>query len=148
MTERLTDSLSLASKQQFTTFTPTWSGYTRGNGTSNARYYRIGRFVQVFVQEILGSTSSVSAGDVKMTLPVTPLSVGAIQPNVALLLDNGTLYYYGFVQPVTATEVNLRAIRTDRNVVYAGEVALSSTVPFTWAVQDQIQFSLGYEVAA
>lgn len=40
-------------------FTPTFSSYTRGNGTSVAYYMRVNKLVYVYCEETLGSTSSM-----------------------------------------------------------------------------------------
>ena len=57
----------------WTTFTPTWTNFTLGNGTvDRAAYEQIGRSVDVYVRVTLGSTSSVT-GAITLTLPVTEI---------------------------------------------------------------------------
>jgi hypothetical protein len=60
-----------ASTITYTTWTPTYTNFTLGNGTLVARYGTSGKFVQFTFAVQLGSTSSVS-GQIRFTLPKTP----------------------------------------------------------------------------
>ena len=129
---------------EYTSFTPTISGYTRGNGTSQARYVRLGKFVSVYVREVLGSTSSMSSSPV-ITLPVTASQVGAISPASVILLDAGTAYYFGNTFTTSTSSVTLRAVSTTGT--YAVEVGISATAPMTWTTGDEFQVTINYEAA-
>ena len=56
----------------FSSYTPTWTNLTVGNGTlSVARYTQIGKLVYGLVRLGFGSTTSIS-GNIQLTLPVAP----------------------------------------------------------------------------
>ena len=129
---------------EYTSFTPTISGYTRGNGTSQAYYVRLGKFVSVYVREVLGSTSSMASSPV-ITLPITAARVGAVSPSAVLILDAATAYFFGTSFTTSTTSVTLRATLT--NATYASEVGFSATVPFTWTTNDEFQVTINYEAA-
>ena len=63
---------SLWSVQTPTTFTPTWTNITVGNGTSTGSYVQVGDLVFVRASLVFGSTTAVSSSAAGLTVPVTP----------------------------------------------------------------------------
>ena len=63
---------SLWSVQTPTTFTPTWTNITVGNGTSTGSYVQVGDLVFVRASLVFGSTTALSGSQVSLTMPVTP----------------------------------------------------------------------------
>ena len=128
----------------WTTWTPTWSNLTVGNGTVVARYQQIGKTVNYYLQFTMGSTSAVT-GRIIWTLPVTPNQSFAGGLGTAVLVDSGVGGYPGFLGGWSATQSYLSA--SNSSGTYATESATSATVPFTWAVNDFFFLNSSYEVA-
>jgi hypothetical protein len=127
-----------------TTFTPTWSSYTRGNGTTVAYYVRVNKLVYVYVEETLGSTSSVS-GAPTLTLPITAARTQAISPSRNRIDDTGAQVYWGTTVPISATQVILYAdLASGTYVSFAG---ITATVPMTWVATDKFATAFVYEAA-
>ena len=124
-------------------FTPTFTNYTRGNGTSIAYYMRVNKLVYVYVKETLGSTSSVT-GIITMTLPIAAVRAQAVQMARVRIDDTGANVYWGTTFSGTAT-VLLYA--DNSSGTYTTFANTSATVPMTWASTDAFQFAFVYEVA-
>ena len=123
-------------------FSVSFSNLTIGNGTATGFYKQIGRMVVYRVSVTFGSTTSVS-GAVSINLPVTGAAVQGVH-QVVMIDDSTSTSYPGVVAPST-TAAQLRTINAAGT--YATQVALSSTVPFTWATSDIIRLSGVYEAA-
>ncbi len=126
------------------TFTPTFTGYTRGNGTSIAYYLRVNKLVYIYVKETLGSTSSVTSSPA-MTLPITAVRAEAIAMGRSRLDDTGTEIYWGTTTPNSTTSVNLYADKASGT--YVSFQTISSTIPFTWVTTDAFTLAFVYEAA-
>lgn len=128
-----------------TTYTPTLTNVTLGNGTLNGWYVRFGKIVFGGVFLGFGSTTSVT-GLIGISLPFTSASGG----------NNRTLFDLGFSDTGTATYNGLGFIaesssRLDvyaflANGTYTTLSASSSTVPFTWTNTDEIWGTFTYRV--
>ena len=127
----------------FTAFTPTWTNYTRGNGTTDSRYAIIGKTIYVYISETLGSTSSMGSAP-SFTLPVTARSIASVSA-AGNLLNSGDAYYPVFLTASSTTTVYLDALNAAGT--YAKSTGVSSTVPFSWTTGDAIYINLTYEAA-
>jgi hypothetical protein len=125
-----------------TSFTPTWTNYTRGNGTTIAYYTQVNKLVYIYVRETLGSTSSVT-GALRMTLPVAAVRQQSVSLALCNLNDTGTTAFVGLVQSLSTTQVDFRAINAA--ATYASQANTSSTVPFTWTNTDFFEAGWVYE---
>jgi hypothetical protein len=134
-----------ASAVTYTTWTPTYSGFTLGNGTLVARYGTSGKFVTFTLGIQLGSTSSVT-GRIKFSLPKTPknTTLNIEQYCFTAFLKAGVDIYYGATE-LTSTQGDVFAMLT--NGTYASRTGTDTTVPFTWATDDVIQITGVYEEA-
>lgn len=128
---------------EYTSFTPTWTNYTRGNGTTVAKYQRIGKTIIGWVTETLGTTSSIG-GSIQLTLPVTMASTGSCWVNVSWR-DTGTNHFAGGTTNVSTTNVECWVVSTGGT--YGSIAFTSATVPFTWGNTDQIIVNFNYEAA-
>jgi hypothetical protein len=123
----------------WTTYTPSNSGITVGNGTQTARYVKVGKTVFVSYRFVLGSTSSVS-GAVYVGLPSTNASYSVCTVQVT---DSGSGNYVaqGAADP-SAGNVLIRPVKT--SATYGTwDDALGSMI--TFAVNDDIKFFITYE---
>jgi hypothetical protein len=125
----------------WTTYTPSNTGITLGNGTQTARYVKIGKTVTVSYRLVLGSTSSFS-GAIYVGLPSTNASFANC---VVSVTDAGSGNYLavGAADPSTGS-VLCRPNKT--NATYATWDD-NLTAMFTWAVNDELKFSITYEEA-
>lgn len=129
---------------EWTAFTPTWNtGYTRGNGTTDSKYVRIGKTVICSIRETLGSTSSVS-GALSYTLPITARATAALNGS-GVFVDAATQIYPMLVYPENTTQVYLYVINA--TTTYGGSATTSATIPFTWGTNDFINVTVVYEAA-
>jgi hypothetical protein len=133
-----------------TTWTPTWTGLTIGNGTLSANYFRIGKLIVAKIHLKFGTTTTVS-GNVQFTLPVTgATSMSTLEWNrigIASLTDEGTAVFDGSVHTnSSATTASIYVSNAaGTNVTLSN--GLGGTVPHTWASTDKISLIILYEAA-
>lgn len=118
-----------------TSWSPTWTGLSVGNGVVAATYTRQGDAVTAHVLLTLGTTSSVS-GSVSTSLPVATTS-GQVHHGSCVFNDVGTRIYVGVVRQ-SSTSITIYS--TENNGL------LASTQPFTWTTNDELGFSITYSV--
>jgi hypothetical protein len=131
----------------YTTWTPTFTSFTLGNGTATARYVQIGKLIHCQLKVVLGSTSSVS-GLIQFTLPVsasTSVQGNYVGLNSASCLDAGTAQYPGTCALISSTDAVIFAIPA--GFTYLQTTSTSATVPFTWGSTDQFLVNFVYEAA-
>ena len=125
----------------FTSYTPTLTNLTLGNGTVTARYRQIGKVVDVFFNFLLGSTSAVSTSP-SFSLPVTGISDSLLYN--AYFQDAGTNTFMGGINlGTTAATIYIPNV----SGTYPSFASVTSTVPFTWTTNDYIRAFFSYEVA-
>jgi hypothetical protein len=125
-------------------FTPTWTNYTRGNGTTVAYYMRVNKLVYVYVEETLGSTSSMSTQP-SMTLPIAATRIQALPVSRSRIDDTGTNVFFGTVLPSSASAVQVFVDLASGT--YTAFANITATVPMTWASTDKFQLAFVYEAA-
>lgn len=130
----------------WTSFTPTFTNLTKGNGTLTAGYIQIGKTIHFYINFVLGSTSSVS-GDTTVTLPVTSATRTSNSPiGKVQILDNSTGNGYpGNFTLNSTTKGRYLYFGTSGGTIITG--AFGSSAPFSWATNDQIFVSGTYEAA-
>jgi hypothetical protein len=130
----------------WTTYTPTLTNITIGNGTIVGRYKQVGKKVTVLVYVKWGSTTSASGGFV-ISLPVTGIaSYSTYEPRFSsTILDAGSAYYVGTLVLNSATKVDLLAILA--NGTYTNWTNVNATTPFTWTTNDMFSYMFTYEAA-
>lgn len=129
----------------WTTWTPTFTNFTLGNGTVTAKYVQIGKFVACRITILLGSTSSFS-GAISLSVPVTAVEMGSIPAiGTVTYLDAGTASYPGHIRQDGANGVSLTVFVTSGT--YGSEAGVGASVPFTWANTDVINGTFLYEAA-
>jgi len=136
----------------YTAYTPTFTGFTLGNGTVTSAFCRVNGFVHYYAEVTLGSTSSVT-GPVFLSAPVN-VNAGMLASGsdstayiygTASFTDQGTLVNYGWITSSTATEMRLMVELT--NATYAQRISMNTTVPFTWVSTDSFRFNAYYRAA-
>lgn len=129
----------------WTSYTPTWTGLTTGNGTLNySEYLQIGKLVFYRGGFTFGSTTSITASAFAPSLPVT-MSMNNNEPvGVLRIQDFGVGPYMGnFTVYSNALESNVNKV----DATYQTLPQLSSTVPMTWTTSDVYQWYISYKAA-
>jgi len=132
----------------WTSYTPSWTNLTVGDGTSTGSYVRIGNTVFFKVRFVFGSTSSITGG-VSVTIPVTnSVSTGVTDPcNIKMIIRDASpaQNYFGTGRHDSATTIVLsQDIVSGTNIIAA---ALTSTSPITFTTNDILLLQGFYEVA-
>ena len=130
---------------EYTTYTPTWTNLTVGNGTVTFRYGRVQNFIHVIGHIVFGSTTSITGSGVQVSLPVTAESPTNLQPVGLNVLNSPTLQFFGFQRLDTTTSAAIRVWNTSGT--YLQSSSISATTPFTWATNDVITLNFIYEAA-
>jgi hypothetical protein len=129
-----------ATEPSWTTWSPTVTGLTKGNGTEVARYRNNGKMVDIFYQFTLGSTSSVT-GQLYLTPPFN--SLYNLYIACAFYSDNGTEYPSAIFMPLSI--IYLKTLNASGTYLAGNQ--LNGTTPFTWGTGDFFNFNFSYEVA-
>jgi hypothetical protein len=126
----------------WTSYTPSNSGVTIGNGTQTAVHCKIGDTVFVSYKFVLGSTSSIP-GAVTIGLPSVNNTVVTC---AVMITDTGASNYtgLGFGDPGQGS-VTIRPNKTDGTYASLND-SLGSM--FTWTTNDALQFFLTYNEVA
>lgn len=122
----------------WTSYTPTATNLTIGNGTLSGGWMQAGKFTVVRISVTFGTTTTVSAA-VSFALPATASAFD--QAIAGWLLDSSA----GNTGRVPASGSIMASASTV--TVYSSGGSLTSTVPFTWATGDKISLTGVYEAA-
>lgn len=126
-------------------YTPVWSSTgtqpVLGDGTIYGRYTLLGRLVHLYIELIMGSTTTYGTGEYRFSIPIPPENRLWCLPGVAM--DSGVGYedITGIVQDGTSLVV-LRTLTS----VGATLAVVNSTTPITFGTADRIivQGTYGY----
>lgn len=140
-----------------TSYTPTWTGVTVGNGSfQNVGYSTSGDLVWYCGQFNWGSTSSAT-GVFQLSLPVNGLGTATggdgRQPAQTLgaILDTSTGYIYSYAVTLQnaspATKFNLQSLLTNSTYLYSQVQYIQNTVPITFDAGDTISWNFMYRKA-
>jgi hypothetical protein len=124
----------------WTTFTPSRSNITVGNGTEVARYQKIGKTTNVFYQLTLGSTSSIGNTPSISTPSTSAQSV--FYSGFVMMQDTGNTSYFGAVLIISGTAYPQAQVA---NGTYTNASNVTATVPFTWGNTDVLVMQFSYE---
>lgn len=130
------------------TWTPSWSGYTIGNGTVNAKYAKIGGTVFYRILWTLGSTSAFGSS-AEFSPPVAQDSAYpalALTPIGRILFsDGGAAFAFGTNFIAATGNITIRP--ETAGGTYVSLTNTSSTAPFSPASGDQVLMQGFYEAA-
>jgi len=135
---------SAVAQTAWTSYTPTWVGstgsHTLGNGTITGFYSQIGKTINFRIRLLIGSSTTYNAGTWRFGLPVTM---------VANFSGAGDAIGQSSMYDVSLADRYTRAIYSysDSQIAVIAEngLAISSTVPFTWAIGDTLSITGTYE---
>ena len=128
---------------EWTSFTPSWSNLTVGNGTQTAVYAQVNEVVVVSFSLTLGSTSSIGSGP-RFSLPVTGASYSDYHSLGVLACVDGTTIAFGHV---SYTGGNAYPRIGNSSGTYLLSSQLTASVPFTWGTNDRLMGTFTYRAA-
>lgn len=132
----------------WTSWSPTFTGFTIGNGTVTARYTLIGKTVHARFHILYGSTTQIT-GDFGISNPVTAAAnagTGNITPRGQFIAFNGGTIHNGVMGNTSTTATNMRFIVASGT--YASLfIAPNSTTPFASVAGVEIAGEFTYEAA-
>lgn len=131
----------------WTTWSPTWTNLTVGDGTEAAEYTQIGDLVVARYTLTLGSTSTVGSNPY-LTLPVTADAgyiFGRNAAGVGYILDSGTADFQCNPRLRSSTTASFGVLTAGGTYVQFANI--TSTVPMAWTTNDILAFTLIYQAA-
>lgn len=144
----LSNTGSFGSAWAWTSWTPTFTNLTVGNGTHASKYSQIGKTVFFRMQFTLGTTSVVGTSP-NFTLPVTSVSlIGGSQIALGrgVLFDTSAASYFGASALYNSTTTSVMAAEGSAGAII-NYTSITSLVPFTWATGDTLASFGMYEGA-
>lgn len=124
----------------WTSWTPTFTNLTVGNGVLSAKYKKLDKTVMVNFSLTLGSTSTVGT-DPYWNLPFTP-AITYLSP-AGYILDSGSATYAIWFNNSGGTTIY--PVVQLNNTTYGSTSGITATIPFTWTTNDKITFWIVYE---
>ena len=129
----------IGSEAAWTSYTPSDSNITVGNGTRTASYLKMGRTVFFRWRLVFGTTTALSALAASVGLPAAA-AIG--QVGAATYQDTGSGVHIGLV----AISGSLGVLQQDDPT--SGGGAVTSSLPFSWTTGDIITVTGMYESAS
>lgn len=134
----------------WTSWTPTWTNLTVGNGTLTAKYIQTGKTVVMRLVLVLGTTTSIS-GSISFSLPVSMVQWGqsgtaSFPIGQARYEDTGGGGYIGGLENGTS-QTTVFLVVYNAAGTYAQPAGVTATVPFTFGTGDTIACYGVYEAA-
>jgi hypothetical protein len=127
----------------WTSYTPTITSITLGNGTLVGKYKQIGKTVDIYVKLTFGSTTSFSGSNPSFTLPVNNAdSTGQVLTAAGVRDADGALY--PAIILISQTLFNCYTLANGSFLPYG---AMNSTSPMTWTTSDYLTVKFTYEAA-
>jgi hypothetical protein len=125
------------------TWLPTFGNLTVGDGTLAAKYWISDDVLSIWFAFKYGASTSAIAGAVSISLPISIANAAvAASLGTCNLLDSGVGTTYASIDSNGASANNVRVRVITASGTYAALAPISATVPFTWAVNDEINFQL------
>jgi len=127
----------------WTTYTPTLTNITLGDGILDFGYCKIGKTVHVSGRFVMAANSSIN-GLMGFSLPVAAVS-DFYSGTVGTILDVAAAFIPCVIYFGSTTRMDVYALNAAGT--YLAYAATSSSVPMTWTNPDALTFYLTYEAA-
>jgi hypothetical protein len=133
----------------YTSYTPTYTNFTLGNGTVSTSYATSGDFVHFVGTIFWGSTTSAS-GNIKISLPFAAANVvggfgTAVPTTGSILVDDSANVFYKVIAYINpSTDLSFVTETGDPN---RWGSSVTNTVPTTWTTTDRFMFDIVYRKA-
>ena len=121
----------------WTTFTPSWTNLTVGNGTNTGRYSTVNKIMYVQTSFTMGSTSAMGTNP-RLTLPASATMDTTAQAvfGTSTIEDTGTATFVGVCFRSTTTGIEFYV--NNVSATYQTLTSITSTVPMTWTNTDRL----------
>ncbi len=132
----------------WTDWSPTPTDLTVGNGTEVARFTKANKLIVAHYSLTWGSTTSIDAGNPKISLPVNASAqydFPHVEVGLTRFVDSGTGTFIGRCRLESASTFSFGA--SDATSTYLTTTSISATVPMTWTTGDRMNFMAIYEAA-
>jgi len=127
----------------YSAYTPTFNGFTIGNGTIISRWAQVNNFVHYWGRVTLGSTSSMT-GPLDLSVPINiNTSSTIIDPVGVSNAYNNSLIYIG--HPINLFGASVRFTWLVTSGAYATQADTTSYTPFTWAPTHYFMWNFTYQ---
>jgi len=138
---------------KYVAYTPTFpSGLTLGNGVVTSEYCRVNEFVHYWGRVVWGTTTSLSAAGLQVSLPIScdstfAATTATIAGFVGIRDVSAGVTHTGVIRPVEGFPTT--ASLAVQNIVntYLASAGITSTAPMTWASTDILVWSMFYQAA-
>jgi hypothetical protein len=128
------------------TYTPTYTNFSLGNGSVVARFVRVQNLICVSTRIACGSTSAFTGTGMTISKPITGSTNNTGVLGTVLFVDSSTgQIFFGPVQNTSTTSVNLNLFLT--STTYAEVAFTTASIPMTLAANDVISLNYVYEAA-
>jgi hypothetical protein len=133
----------------WTSYAPTLTNASIGNGTITTRYIQHGKTIFYRGTLIWGSTSSIS-GTITLSLPITmssAITLSGVEPiGFATLYDAAIAQYPALIYGLTSTTMGFQPFNATGTYATTSQPA-NATVPFAWNTSDGIEWNVTYQAA-
>ena len=139
----------LGDNQAWQSYTPSFTNFTQGASTVDAKYIAIGKWTRASVVITMGAGFSLTASGMTITTPTAANSYYTASTQAMIgntrLTDTGGSNYYGHVR-FTANNV-VQPLVLVTSGTYSSNSGIASTIPFTWGTTDILMVEFEYEAA-
>jgi len=129
-----------------TSYTPTFTNISIGNGVSTWKYTRVNNNILLLGSIVFGTTTAVT-GLITITFPIAAdTTTNTAIVGIASAQDTGTGTFPLSIYQLSTNALGLYAIGS-AGTNLGPLAATSATVPYTWANTDEIRVNLMYKAA-
>lgn len=136
--------LSLSALESaWSSYTPTITGFTIGNGVAEGRYIQVGKLVFYEARLTFGTTTTAASVSPTLSLPVAA-STATTYPgcSVGWFFDSSANGTWQAIARISGSVVSVSILGASGIVT-----PCSTTTPFTWTTSDIVKASGHYEAA-
>lgn len=126
-----------------TSYTPTITGFTLGNGAVAGRYTQIGKWVWFEAQFTFGTTSAAASAAPTCSLPVTAAATAVTSSMAQGVFSDTGVNSYRAIALLASTTTCAAYINGTSGLV----TNCSTTTPFTWGNTDVVYWTAIYQAA-
>lgn len=123
----------------YTSWTPTFTNITTGNGTKTGSYVKNGKFVSGYAKIVFGSTTAITGVPI-LALPSTPENSNI--SFTSFIADAGSASYSGFGE---LSGGDFYCYVMNASGTYVNTSNISATVPMTWTTNDSLTITFNYK---
>jgi hypothetical protein len=132
-----------------TSWIPTWSSLTIGNGTETAYYTVFNGLMFIDYRLVWGSTTSMSTNPA-FVIPSgwQQAAAGFNVVGQVCMRDTGTDEFFGFVKGNGVGSTTCLLKTSKASATYGQTSAINGSIPFTWTTSDELMFTALFPVTA